>query len=81
MPNRWPSIAGHRFGRLLVLDEAAGRAARYRLWRCRCDCGYSSSPTHAGEGLRHGLQRLPRASLSALRPEDAKADYGSLLLA
>ena len=39
MPNRWPSIAGHRFGRLLVLDEAAGRAARYRLWRCRCDCG------------------------------------------
>lgn len=31
-------LAGKKFGRLTVVEEA-GRANKFVLWRCRCDCG------------------------------------------
>ena len=31
------NLIGQRFGRLVVLSQAA--TMRYSMWRCRCDCG------------------------------------------
>ena len=30
---------GHRYGRLLVLEEAGRNASKKVVWRCLCDCG------------------------------------------
>lgn len=32
-------LTGQRFGKLTVLEKTTERQDRYRLWRCRCDCG------------------------------------------
>ena len=36
--HNWKDLAGQRFGRLLVLEEADSIDDRTR-WRCKCDCG------------------------------------------
>lgn len=46
------NLAGQRFGRWLVLDEAGRNKANAVLWLCRCDCGTERAVrTH---GLRSG---------------------------
>lgn len=32
-------LTGQRFGKLTVLEKTEQTENRYRLWRCRCDCG------------------------------------------
>lgn len=33
------SLVGHRFNRLVVIEESETRQCGKRLWRCLCDCG------------------------------------------
>lgn len=39
MANRHPSRIGKRIGRLTIIALQSRSKSRYRLWRCRCDCG------------------------------------------
>ena len=32
-------LTGQRFGKLVVIEWTRQTQGRYRLWRCRCDCG------------------------------------------
>jgi hypothetical protein len=49
-------LTGQRFGRLLVLERALPSPSQTQAyWRCRCDCG--NSTTTDGWSLRRGLTR------------------------
>lgn len=39
---QWPSLIGQRFGRLVVIDQAASTPSGKRRWKCQCDCGNQS---------------------------------------
>ena len=48
-------MQGERFGRLVVIDQAGLNRFRYKLWRCKCDCGQEK--VISGNPLRRGLTR------------------------
>jgi hypothetical protein len=52
-------IAGMRFGKLLVIDQAnpfyQRTGAKRAVWRCRCDCGKTT--VVRGTDLRAGKQK------------------------
>lgn len=54
MPNKL-ELAGQRFGRLVVLEEAGKDGHRAYMWSCRCDCGETS--TVRGSLLKQGRVR------------------------
>lgn len=54
MGRRRLALAGQRFGRLLVLAEAADYAGMSQ-WRCRCDCG--AEKVARGSSLTKGYTR------------------------
>lgn len=72
-------LLGRRFGRLTVVEKTAETHDRYRLWRCRCDCG--------GEILAD-TRRLQRGSVRSCgcdqKPKKPKpaipTENGTLLL-
>ena len=37
--SRAPSLVGRRFGRLVVVQQAASVGQGFARWHCRCDCG------------------------------------------
>ena len=45
-------VSGHRFGRLVAIDQV-GRRNGQVLWRCRCDCG--AKVETVGYSLRSGV--------------------------
>jgi hypothetical protein len=68
MPRKKKNLLGERFGLLTVIEEIAGRGAR---WKCECDCGgekiTQSSHLFRGVGLHCGCQNLSRSSLEGRR--------------
>lgn len=63
------TLTNQRFGRLLVVKEAAGlRNGLHRQWECRCDCGNTFIATgsymRAGTTKSCGCLRSPRGSNS-----------------
>ena len=45
-------MAGHKYGRLTVIEMAGHNAHKQRQWRCLCDCGTSVERT--GSDIRRG---------------------------
>lgn len=37
--SRYEDLTGHRFGRLVVIEECGISNKRSRVWKCKCDCG------------------------------------------
>lgn len=54
--NRIPSIAGQRFGRLVVLREVEKNKHGTRQWVCHCDCG-SPDRVYLQDLLRRGTTK------------------------
>lgn len=52
MPPKKLDLAGRRFGRLIVIDEAGRNQARHVTWLCRCDCG--ATVIRVGSNLKRG---------------------------
>lgn len=57
-------MIGERFGRLVVIEQAA--TVRYTRWRCRCDCGAEAIVS------RNSLQQGFTRSCGCLRAEQAR---------
>lgn len=49
---RTTDLVGSRFGRLIVVERAGSSAAGNATWKCKCDCGKTT--TSAGSDLRRG---------------------------
>lgn len=47
--------AGHRYGRLTVLERYMGSREKGSFWKCRCDCGMEFAVS--GRNLRTGHTR------------------------
>lgn len=52
MPVRKKDLLGQRFGRLVVISEAAKNKNGARTWVCKCDCGNITHPIVQGNLLR-----------------------------
>jgi hypothetical protein len=48
-------LLGHRFGRLIVIQEIGPSKGRSILWKCRCDCGQEK--VILGNNLRGGYSK------------------------
>lgn len=67
-------LTGQRFGRLVAI-EVAGRG-KYRLWKCRCDCGKSTVVD--GASLRTGNTRSCGCLMLSVNTQHGHAGNGRM---